>query len=66
MRDIKNLFLKKISTFYMYTLIKISSKNKKIIFYKPRIDIKGSIVCHLGEVHLKDKAKGSILDDLLI
>jgi len=45
---------------------KISSKNKKIIFYKPRINIKGSIVCHLGEVHLKNKAKGSILDDLLI
>ena len=45
---------------------KISSKNKKTIFYKPRIDIKGSIVCHLGEIHLKNKAKGEIIDDLFI
>ncbi len=45
---------------------KISSINKKTIFYKPRIDIKGSIVCHLGEVHLKNKAKGAIIDDLYI
>ena len=69
MRDMaKNLvFEKKYKTFICTQINKkISSKNKKIIFYKPRIDIKGSIVCHLGEVHLKDKAKGSILDDLLI
>ena len=45
---------------------KISSKNNKTIFYKPRIDIKGSIVCHLGEIHLKNKAKGEIIDDLFI
>ena len=45
---------------------KILSRNKKTIFYKPRIDIKGSIVCHLGELHLKDKAKGAIIDDLFI
>ena len=45
---------------------KILSRSKKTIFYKPRIDIKGSIVCHLGELHLKDKAKGAIIDDLYI
>lgn len=43
---------------------KVLSMNKKTIFYKPRIDIKGSIVCHLGEVHLKNKAKGAIIDNL--
>ena len=45
---------------------KILSRDKKTIFYKPRIDIKGSIVCHLGEAHLKNKAKGAIIDDLFI
>ena len=39
---------------------KISSKNNKTIFYKPRIDIKGSIVCHLGEIHLKNKSKAKL------
>ena len=45
---------------------KIFSKNKKIIFYKPRSNVKGSIVCHLGEVHLKKNAKGKILDELFL
>ena len=27
-----------------------------------RADISGSVVCHLGEVHLKRKAKGKIIN----
>ena len=45
---------------------KIKSKNKNVILYKPRLKIKGSVVCHLGEAHLGNKAKGKILDLLEI
>lgn len=45
---------------------KISSKNKKVLLYKVRTNIEGSIVCHLGELHLKGKAKGKILQNLEI
>ena len=44
-----------------YIKRKLTSKNNKIIFYKSRADLPGSVVCHLGEVHLKRKAKGKIL-----
>lgn len=47
-----------------YIKKKLISRNKKIIFYKTRANISGSVVCHLGEVHLKRKAKGKILNDL--
>ena len=36
---------------------KLFSKDKKIIFYKTRSKLKGSVLCHLGEVHLKEKLK---------
>lgn len=45
---------------------KISPLNKKVILYKPRINLPGSVVCHLGEVHLKNKAKGKIIKDLIL
>ena len=45
---------------------KLISKNNKIIFYKSRADLPGSVVCHLGEVHLKRKAKGKILEFIKI
>ena len=45
---------------------KITSKNKKVILYKPRNDIKGSVVCHIGEVHLSNSARGKIIDNLKI
>lgn len=44
---------------------KVSPLNKKVILYKPRINLTGSVVCHLGEVHLKDKAKGKIIKNLI-
>ena len=47
-----------------YIKKKLTSNNKKIIFYKTRANLKGTIICHLGEVHLKKKARGKILDDL--
>ena len=47
-----------------YVKKKLISKNNKVIFYKSRANLKGSVVCHLGEVHLKRNAKGKILDTL--
>ena len=42
----------------------VKTKNKKVILYEPRNNIGGSVVCHIGEVHLGKKAKGKILDNL--
>ena len=65
----KKFFMKKMQSYLTYkaneqpnlcTLInkKIIKKDKKTILYQSRADISGSVVCHLGEVHLKRKAKG--------
>ncbi len=71
----KKVFMKKVNNFLsienkyqplLCTQIdyKIQNKNKNVILYEPRSNINGSIVCHLGEVHLKEKAKGKILENL--
>ncbi len=39
---------------------KVKKRNKNVILYETRAKISGSVVCHLGEVHLKRKAKGDI------
>jgi aspartate aminotransferase-like enzyme len=44
----------------------ITPLNKKVILYQPRIKNSFSIICHLGEVHLGDKAKGKIIDEIKI
>ena len=44
----------------------VYSKKKSVILYEPRNNLYGSIVCHLGEVHLKRFSKGKILDNLII
>ena len=44
----------------------IKAKNNKVILYEPRNDIGGSVVCHIGEVHLGRKAKGKIIENLKI
>jgi aspartate aminotransferase-like enzyme len=49
-----------------YTDCKIITKEKKVIFYKPRINLPGSVICHLGEVHLGKFSKGKILDKIYI
>ena len=35
--------------------------SKKLILYEPRNKIGGSVVCHIGEAHLKRQARGKIL-----
>ena len=45
---------------------KIFKKNSNTILYKPRSKLKGSIVCHLGEVHLKKKSKGNIINNIRV
>lgn len=45
-----------------HTKYKFKNKDKNIILYKTRLKIEGSVVCHLGELHLKRKAKGKIID----
>ena len=44
---------------------KLKSINEKVITYEPRLQQKGSIVCHLGEVHLGMHSKGKIIDNLI-
>lgn len=41
--------------------LNIKNKNKKVILYEPRNKIGGSVVCHIGEAHLKRQARGKIL-----
>ncbi len=73
----KKIFLKKMKPYLSHkideqpnlcTLInkKIIKKDNKTILYQSRADISGSVVCHLGEVHLKRKAKGKIIDSIKI
>ena len=47
-----------------YSKKKIISKNNNVVLYKTRSKIKGSILCHLGEVHLGKKSKGNILKNI--
>ena len=73
----KKFFLKKMQNYLSYsiseqpnlcTLInkKIIKKDKKTILYQSRADISGSVVCHLGEVHLKRRAKGKIINSIKV
>ena len=41
---------------------KLAVWNKNVVLYQSRANIKGSVVCHLGEVHLKKMSKGKILN----
>ena len=45
---------------------KIFVDKKNIILYQPRNNLKGSVVCHLGEAHLKRLSRGKIIDELKI
>ena len=49
-----------------YLNCKIKGTTSKVILYKPRVQLPGSIICHLGEAHLGAKSKGKILDYLLV
>ena len=46
--------------------LKITSKDERAILYAPRTDFGGSVVCHLGEVHLGRAARGEVLSVLEI
>ena len=46
--------------------INFSKIKDNVILYQTRSKIKGSIICHLGEVHLHENAEGSIFDVLKI
>ena len=71
----KKIFIDRMKDHLMYpkkhqpnlcTLInkKVKSLNKNVVLYQSRADINGSVVCHLGEVHLNKSSKGKILDYL--
>ena len=71
----KKIFLKKMQKWIEFSMEnqpllctyvkkKINSNKKSVILYKPRNQVKGSVVCHLGEVHLGNKAKGNILKSI--
>jgi 2-aminoethylphosphonate-pyruvate transaminase len=45
---------------------RLTSDDERAVLYKPRDDIGGSVVCHLGEVHLERQARGKILEILRI
>ncbi len=71
----KRKFIKKFSNLILYpkknqpllctyTKKKIFTKKNNIILYQSRAKIPGSVICHLGEVHLKKKSKGKIIDFL--
>ena len=49
-----------------YVECKIKGTSNKVILYKPRVKLSGSVICHLGEAHLAGKAKGKILDYLRV
>jgi len=42
----------------------IKSRNPRAILYKPRSNVGGSVVCHLGEVHLGREAHAAILEGI--
>lgn len=70
----KRIFMEKFSDYLVYknvenqpnlcTLIdaKLCGVSSNCILYVPREIISGSVVCHLGEIELEDKAQGKILD----
>lgn len=73
----KNAFLKKMSAHLTVPKEKqpllcthvrcpVTSKDSRAVLYTPRNDLGGSVVCHLGEVHLHQQARGELLDALEI
>ena len=49
-----------------YLDCKIKGSSSKVVLYQPRIKSNGSVICHLGEAHLAEKAKGKILEYLSV
>ena len=47
-----------------YVTCKIKSLDSRAILYHPRSNLQGSVVCHLGEIHLGCNATGNILNSI--
>lgn len=47
-----------------HVAVEIGSSDPSAVLYKPRSGAGGSVVCHLGEVHLGEGARGAIFDAL--
>lgn len=73
----KKIFIEKMKNYLVHPLemqpllctfvnCKIVSKNNSNILYSSRSLLNGTVVCHLGEAHLKSESQGSIQSDLLI
>lgn len=71
----KNLFMKRMADYLIHRPIhqpllctsvrcNIVAKDSRAILYKPRSNFDGSVVCHLGEVHLRRAATGNIISVL--
>jgi len=45
---------------------KVYSKNPAVVLYAPRGSAEGSVICHRGEAHLKNEAKGEIFSQIEI
>ncbi len=43
---------------------KLTASNPQVILYAPRVKVSGSVVCHLGEVHLGRNSEGSMINEL--
>jgi 2-aminoethylphosphonate-pyruvate transaminase len=42
--------------------VKVHALDQRVILYTSRSEIRGSVICHLGELHLGSNADGAILD----
>ena len=49
-----------------YVDCKLESKDRRVVFYKPRINLSGSVISHLGEAHLAKLATGKVLEKIHI
>lgn len=43
--------------------IQSTNKNVEVIFYKPRLQIDGSIVCHLGEIYREEQYISDLIEE---
>ena len=69
----KKIFIEKYKEYLIYPIdyqpllctyvnCKIKALDDKAILYHPRSNLEGSVICHLGEIHLGNNAEGNILN----
>jgi aspartate aminotransferase-like enzyme len=64
MRDYLTLPLNNQPLLCTHVNCEINSRDPRAILYRPRNPLSGSVVCHLGEVHLGREAQSAIFDGL--